>query len=180
MIEKLLGTSHAKVFDCLAQNIGQSLMESEIVARTGVSRSAVNIAVRDLKEQGLIESVKRGRTGLYSARVDDPMVRQFKIWRTILCLQPLLRRIQPLVQRVVLFGSAAEGLDRVHSDLDLFIVAPDRRAVQQATPETVNSRNLQTIIISSQELANLKHEDPTFYAQVRRGITLFEESDGGI
>lgn len=180
MIEQLLGTSHAKVYDCLAQHIGQSLMESEIVAWTGVSRSAVNLAVRDLTDQGLIERVKRGRTGLYSARVDDPVVRQFKIWRTILSLHPLLCRIGPRVQRVVLFGSAAEGLDRVDSDLDLFVVTADQRAARNAIPETVDSRTIQTVIVSAQELAKLKHEDPAFHTQVRQGIILFERPDGGI
>lgn len=45
--KRLLGTSHARVYQHLARHVGESQMEAEIVAATDVSRSAVNLAVRD-------------------------------------------------------------------------------------------------------------------------------------
>ena len=127
IIDKLLGTSHARVYRHLAKNLGVSYMEAEIVSATGVGRSAVNLAVRDLADSGFIDCESRGRTRFYSTDPADLVVRQFKVWETALNLQPLVEQLRPFTRRVVLFGSAAKGLDTAGSDLDLFIIAPNRK-----------------------------------------------------
>ena len=175
VIDTILGTSHAKVYRHLAKNLGVSFMEAEIVSATGVGRSAVNLAVRDLADSGFIDCERRGRTKFYSTDPDDLVVRQFKVWETTLNLQPVVDQLRPLVRRAVLFGSAAEGLDTVGSDLDLSIVAPNRKSIRAVLEDTVDGRRIQAVIVSEQELAVLKTEDPTFFTQVQQGLILLQD-----
>ena len=152
-------------------------MEAEIVSATGVGRSAVNVAVRDLADSGCIDCERRGRTKFYSTDPDDLVVRQFKIWETALNLQPVVDQLRPTARKVVLFGSAAEGLDTVESDLDLFIVAPNRKSVRAVLEDTVDGRRIQAVIVSEQELAVLKREDLAFFTQVQRGLILLQNGN---
>jgi DNA-binding transcriptional ArsR family regulator len=177
VIGKLLGTSHARVYRHLAKNLGDSFMEAEIVSATRVSRSAVNLAVRDLAKSGFIDCESRGRTRFYSADPADLVLRQFKVWETLLMLRPVVVQLRPLARRVVLFGSAAEGLDTAESDLDLFIVAPNRKSVRAVLEDTIDGRRIQAVIVSEQELAVLKSEDPAFFAQVQRGLILLQDGN---
>ena len=176
-IDKLLGTSHARVYRYLAKNLGVSFMEAEIVSATGVGRSAVNVAVRDLAKSGFIDCESRGRTRFYSADPADQVVRQFKIWETALLLKPVVDQLRPMARRVVLFGSAAKGLDTAGSDLDLFIVASNRKSVRAVLNHALDGRQIQAVIVSEQELAVLKREDPTFFTQVQQGLILLQDAD---
>lgn len=178
LINKLLGTSHARVYRFLTRNIDKSFMESEIVSAVGVRRSAVNLAVRDLAQHGLINREIRGRTSFYSADPTDPIARQFKIWETTLRLQYVLEKLRPLVRKVVLFGSAAEGQDTARSDIDLFIIGQDRNSVRAITGDFNEDQRIQAVIVSEQDLAVIKSEDPAFYSQIQRGLILFESTIG--
>lgn len=178
ILERLLGTSHARVYHHLARRLGEGLMEAEVVAATGVSRSAVNVAVRDLEKAGLIRRQARGRAGFYSADPADRVVRQFKVWETTVQLASTLAKLEPVARRVVLFGSAAQGIDTPESDLDMFIVGPNKRAIRQALEPAVEGRRVQAVVVTEQELASLKVEDPAFYAQVRAGLVLLEGAGG--
>ncbi len=176
MLDKLLGTSHARAYRFLAQWPGKGFMEAEIVAGTGLSRSAVNLAMRDLADAGLVIRQARGRTRFYAADPSDPVVRQFKVWETTFLLAPRLREIQPIVRRVILFGSAARGADTPESDIDLFIIGEDRKAIRKVLDAPLDGRRVQAVIVSNQELSALKRDDPAFYRQVQAGIALYEES----
>ena len=178
ILEKLLGTSHARVYRHLARRLGEGLIEAEVVAATAVSRSAVNVAVRDLTKAGLIRRQARGRVGFYSADPADPVVRQFKVWETTVQLVSTVARLVSVARRVVLYGSAAQGIDTAESDLDLFIVGTDKRAIRQALEPSIDGRRLQAVVVTEQELASLKSEDPVFYAQVREGLVLLEAAAG--
>lgn len=179
ILKKLLGTSHARAYWFLAAWPGRGYMESEIVAGTGLSRSAVNLAMRDLAQAKLVAREARGRTRFFSADPSDPVVRQFKIWETMLQLATVLGKLRPVARRVVLYGSAARGTDTRESDVDLFIVGEDRREIRKAVDVAVEGRRVQAVIVSDQELAALKRDDPAFYRQVEEGIIIHEGSSGG-
>ena len=92
-------------------------------------------------------------------------------------LRPVVVQLHPLARRVVLYGSAAEGLDTAESDLDLFIVAPNRKSVRAVLEDTIDGRRIQAVIVSEQELAVLKSEDPTFFAQIQQGLILLQDGN---
>jgi DNA-binding transcriptional ArsR family regulator len=178
MYSTIFATSQAQVLRFLARHIGQSFYEQEIVERTGVSRSAVNLAARALRQVGLLVLEQLGRMNFYAADDRHPFVRQFKVLDTIARLEPLLQELRPLTRRILLFGSCAVGTDTADSDVDLFILASDRGQVMAAISHFRFDRPIQPVLVNGQELATMKQEDPAFYAQVQRGIVLWEAIDG--
>jgi DNA-binding transcriptional ArsR family regulator len=174
MFEEVFATSQGQVLRFLACHIGQSFYEQEIVERTGVSRSAVNLATRALHQAGLLRRERRGRMNFYAADDRHPFVRYFKVLDTIAQLEPLLRELRPLARRILLFGSCAEGTDTADSDVDLFILASDRSQVVAAISHFRFGRRIQPVVVNSQELVAMKQDEPAFYAQVKRGMVLWE------
>ena len=174
MYEEICSTSQGQVLRFLARHVGQSFYEKEIVEHTNVSRSAANLATRSLYQAGLLLHERRGRMNFYAADDRHPFVRQFKVLDTLAWLEPLLRELRPLARRVVLFGSCAEGTDTVNSDVDLFILAPERSQVMAAISHFRLDRPIQPVVVTNQELAAVKQEESAFYAQVQRGVVLWE------
>ena len=56
-------------------------------------------------------------------------------------------------------------------------VASDRSQVMAATSHFHFDRRIQLVVVNSQELAAMKQEERAFYAQVKRGIVLWETID---
>ncbi len=175
--EEIFATSYARVLRFLAYHAGRSFYEQEIVERTGVSRSAVNLATRSLHRAGLLLLERRGRMNFYAADDRHPFVRQFKVLNTVAQLEPLLRALRSLARQITLFGSCAEGTDTPDSDVDLFIIAPERSRVMAVISHHHFERPVRPVIANSQELAAMKENEPAFYAQIQRGIVLWEAMD---
>ncbi len=150
--------------------------EREVVRRTGVSVGAVNQILRKLHEAGLVEKDRRGRTNLYRANLESPVARQFKILLNVLTLNDLIDKIKQVSERIVLFGSCAEGTDVRDSDIDLFVLTSDIETVQHEVRvcEQKIDRRLSSIIIDSNELAKMKERDKPLYERIFRGVTLWE------
>jgi hypothetical protein len=56
-------------------------------------------------------------------------------------------------------------------------VASDRNQVMAAISHFHFDQRIQPVVVNSQELAAMKQEEPAFYAQVKRGIVLWEAID---
>ncbi len=160
----------------LLTNPMEQFHEREIVRRTGVSVGAVNQILRKLHEAGLVEKDRRGRTNLYRANLKSPVARQFKILLNVFTLNDLINKIKQVSERIVLFGSCAEGTDVKGSDIDLFVLTSDIKTVQHEVRicEQKIDRRLSPIIIDSNELAKMKKRDKPLYERIFRGITLWE------
>jgi len=177
VFESLFTASQGRVLRFLARNIGKSFFDGEIVAATGVSRSAVNLSTRALHQAGLLLRERRGRMNFYSADDRHPFVRQFKVLDNLAQIEPLLKGLRPLVRQMILFGSCAQGTNTSESDVDLFILSPERSQVMALISRYPAEFHIQPVILNSQELAALKEKDAAFYEQVRRGILLWEATD---
>jgi len=150
--------------------------EREIVRRTGVSVGAVNQILRKLHKAGLVEKDRRGRTNLFKANLKSPVARQFKILFNVSTLNEIVDRVKQVSERIILFGSCAEGTDVKDSDIDMFILTPDAETVQHEIRlyEQKVDRRLSPIIVDSNELAKMKSKDKPLYERISRGITLWE------
>ena len=177
MFEKLkfLTPKGLNILHFLLTNPMEQFHEREIVRRTGVSVGAVNQILRRLHEAGLVEKDRRGRTNLYKANLKSPVARQFKILFNVLTLNDLINKIKQISERIVLFGSCAEGTDVKDSDIDLFVLTLDTETVQHevAVYEQKIDGRLSPIIINSNELAKMKKRDKPLYERIFRGITLW-------
>jgi predicted nucleotidyltransferase len=147
----------------------------EIVRQTGVSVGAVNQFLRKFYEIGLVEMDKRGKTNLYRANLRNPASRQFKVLFNVLTLNSLINKIKQSSDRIILFGSCAEGIDAKDSDIDLFVLTSNpeniRREIRRHQ-QTID-RRIAPIMIDSNELAKMKVRDKPLYERVLRGITLW-------
>jgi predicted nucleotidyltransferase len=160
----------------LLSNPMEQFHEREVVRRTGVSVGAVNQILRRFQRVGLVEKDRRGKTNLYRANLRNPVARQFKVLFNVLALNDLVDKVKQISDRIVLFGSCAEGTDVKDSDIDLFILTSDTETVNHEVRlcEEKIERRLSSIIVDSNELAKMKTKDKPLYERILRGITLWE------
>ncbi len=170
-------TNAQRILSFLAQNPGKELLGSEIQRATSISRAGVYIALRELNKHGVVRRTKRGKFMLYAIEHDDATVKQFKILNSVVSLKPLLSALKPLAAQVVLYGSAARGEDTSDSDIDLFILAGDTRAVEDLLSSAKLKRKLQAVVRSPAELAEFRGREKTFMQEVERGITLWQKKE---
>jgi hypothetical protein len=95
--------------------------EREVVRRTGVSLGTAHQALTRLHRLGLLDREKKGRMYFYSFNMKNAVAKQYKILFNVSALNDLVNHIKQFSEKVVLFGSCAEGTDTEHSDIDLFV-----------------------------------------------------------
>ncbi len=113
----------------------------------------------------------------YTAADRHPFVRQFKVLDVIAQLEPLLEQLRPLSRRIVLFGSCAQGTGTDDSDIDLFILAPERSRIMAVISHSDLAQSVQPIIVNNQEFVAMKENDRVFYEQLQQGIVLWESNE---
>ena len=166
------------VLSFLADNPGQEFLSTEIQNGTLVSRAGAYLALRDLVGRRLAVRKEKGRFHIYSVDHAHPLVRQFKVLRNIVRLEPLLLLLKPLSIKIVLFGSAGRGEDTFSSDIDLFILARDPETTAEIMPSLHSERKIQPVVITPAELPDFEKKEKTFYDEIGRGVILWEEKDG--
>lgn len=113
---------------------------------------------------------------MYRANLRNPVARQFKVLFNVLALNDLVDKIKQVSDRIVLFGSCAEGTDVKDSDVDLFVLTSDTETVNREVRlyEQKIDRRLSLITIDSNGLAKMKIGDKPLYERISRGIALWE------
>jgi predicted nucleotidyltransferase len=164
------------VLHFLLSNPMEQFHERAIVKRTGVSVGAVNQILRRFHRVGLVERDRRGKINLYRANLKNPVARQFKVLFNVFALNDLLDKIKHISERIVLFGSCAEGTDVKDSDIDLFILTSDAETVNREVRryEQEIDRTVSLIVVDPDELAKMKARDKPLYERISGGITLWE------
>jgi len=96
----------------------------ELGRRAGVSIRSVILAIRVLKDEGLVRVVKKGNAKLVSAsRTDNFRSEKENYNLKLLKASGLVEHISKLApEAVVLFGSFARGEDTPESDIDIAVI----------------------------------------------------------
>ena len=138
-----------------------------------------NQVLGELERLNMLSLEPRGKVYLYRYNLDDAAARYLKIFFNLLGAAKISRGLKESADRVVLFGSAAEGTDTGESDIDLLIVATDKgRAEAELRRATKTaSRKVSPVILDQQEFSRLRGSDPAFYEQVTRGIVLWQKEE---
>ncbi len=150
------------------------LYQYQIAKEANVSVGSVNSMLKTFDMMGLVNKSKKGRMLFYRRNDRSPLLRQFKVFMSINNLMPAIEKIAPLVKRIVLFGSCAEGRNGEKSDVDLFVLSRRREEVRRALDDYPA---IQAIILSSVEYAELQQKDKPLYDRMLRGIELYGEGD---
>jgi predicted nucleotidyltransferase len=167
-------TSHQKVLSFLLNHPSRSYMEKEIVMATKVSKSAVNEALKELAKDKLVLQEKKGRMSFYSVDLNDPIIRRLKSTENVSLLKPLIEQLKKNSQKIILFGSFADGTNVEDSDIDLFILSDQPDSVQKVIQKSPLAEKIQPAIKKPSEFIGLDKKKPLFYQEIERGVILWE------
>jgi predicted nucleotidyltransferase len=157
----------------LARSPGREYYVRELSELLNASVGGSHSALKDLESKELVTSRMSGRNRYYQVSEDNPSIAPFKVFMNIQELGQVLAPISGLVRRVVLFGSCSRGDDTLDSDVDLLMVTLEVEEVRLLlASKTVNGRVLRPIIKTPIEMIRLREEDPSFLAELGKGIVL--------
>ncbi len=170
-------TNSLNVLSYLAENPGKEFLCSEIQKATSISRAGAYIALGELVRQNLVSKAKKGKILFYSIMYDDSAIKQFKVLRNVIALRPLVTKLKSLSKKIVLYGSTGRGENDPSSDIDLFILSQEPEAVKKAMASIKTRQNVQSVIKTASELADFREKEKTYYAEVDRGIVLWDKKE---
>jgi predicted nucleotidyltransferase len=170
-------TNSLKVLSYLAENPGKEFLCSEIQKATSISRAGAYIAFGELVRQNLVSKAKKGKMLFYSIIYDDSAIKQFKVLKNVLALRPLVIKLKPLSKKMVLYGSTGRGENDPSSDIDLFILSQEPEAVKKTMASIKTRQKIQSVIKTPSELADFRDKEKIYYAEVDRGIVLWENKE---
>ncbi|MBP8717522.1 MAG: nucleotidyltransferase domain-containing protein [Candidatus Atribacteria bacterium] len=177
MNNSLISTNAQKVLNFLIQSPGKQFLAKEIEKATRISRAGVNLSLRKLAKEKLVLREKKAKIYLYSVDYHNPVIKQLKVLKTTVLLQPLVNKLKPLSKKIVLFGSCARGEDIDSSDIDLFILADSPKAIEEKIEKSDLRKKLQPIIRNSTQFIQMEKEESIFFEEIEHGITLWESKD---
>ncbi len=177
MNNSLISTNAQKVLNFLIQNPGKQFLANEIEKATRLSRAGVNLSLRKLAEEKLVLREKKAKIYLYSVDYSSPVIKQLKILKTTMLLQPVVNKLKKLSKKIVLFGSCARGENVADSDIDLFILTDNPKAVEKKINKSSLRKRLEPVVRNSTQFIKMKKEEAVFFEEIERGITMWESND---
>ncbi len=167
-----------KILRFLSENHLNNFYEREISRKSGVSIGATNQLLRIFTEASLAKREKRGKMYFYKINLENPIVKQLRILFTVLDIYPLLEEIKPLSERIILFGSCAEGLNMKESDIDIFILTSNKKRVSEKIfHETYKGKRISPVIVEIHKLSEFKKQNKAFYEKIEHGIVLWDKNE---
>ena len=170
-------TNSLKVLSHLVEHPGREFLTGDIQKAVSISRAGVYIALGELSRQHLVSKTKKGSQLFYSIIYDDSAIRQFKVLKNVLALRPLIAQLKPVSKKIVLYGSTSRGDNDPASDIDLFILSQEPEAAKKVIDDLKTRQKIQSVIKTPSELADFRDKEKTYYAEVDRGITLWEKKE---
>lgn len=173
----LVATNSQKVLNFFLDHPGKEFVEKEIQRAVKISKSGTNYALRGLVQADFLFRNKKGKQNFYSLSYKNPIIKQLKVTKIIIQIQPLLESFKKLSSKVILFGNSSCGEDIVDSDVDLFIVTHNKVEIEEKFEKFRFKRKVQPIFRTQLKYTEMKQTEPVFYGQVSQGIVLWETSD---
>jgi len=121
-----------------------------------------------------------GRNVVCSVDRGLPVVARLRTAFNLLEIMPKIESLSKCVDKIVLFGSCAQGSDTLNSDIDLLVITRDKIKVNKMAQKIKLSRVIQWVIKTPQEYVVLNKKEKVFAEEIGRGIVLWEayESSG--
>lgn len=173
----LFNTAQQKILAFLAENAGESYQEKEVAKKTVVKKSAVNLALRELFEMKIINRQKIGRSSLYSADAKKNIIREIKVLQNISTIEPLVNKLEEDSQKIVLFGSFADGTNTKDSDIDLFILTNHPTAIRKILNDSALAERIQIITKTPVEMLKINKNKPVLFQEIEKGRVLWEKNE---
>ncbi|MCK4810582.1 MAG: nucleotidyltransferase domain-containing protein [Candidatus Omnitrophica bacterium] len=168
----LFVTNAQKVLLFLVDHPIRNFLESEIQKATKISKSGVNYALRALVAADFLFRTKRGKVFFYTLNHKNLVVKELKVIETITQIDGLLKKLEPLVSKIILFGSSSRGENTPDSDIDLLVISRNKEFVSKQIEKFKSKRKIQSVICTNLSFIEKKKTAPVFYEQVNKGIVL--------
>ena len=165
----LFFTNCQKILSFIIENNDKEFYDREIARLAGVSRAGANFALRDLAKAGLINRIKKGRMFFYSAVSDNMIIKYLKIVQNIALINPLVEKLKEWSDKIILFGSAAEGKDTAKSDIDLFVISNEKDEVYKIFSQSKMKNKIKLIVKNRLEWVLMRNKDKFFYKEIKKG-----------
>lgn len=162
------------VIKFLGRRDGESYYVREIAGKLDISLATVSRTLIELEKGGLVTREDKGRLAMYSVDIKNPLLREMKVFLTLIELNDLLLQLRNISSRIILFGSCVRGEDRSESDIDMVILSKNRKSVLKAVNSYQSERKISAIVLSKDEYFKLKINDKPFYNQIMAGKILWE------
>lgn len=164
-----------KVLAFLCDHSNESFYSNQIAEKVNLSKGGISQTLRLLANEHLLQSEKKGKMLFYQIEASSPIIRQFKVFRTIIQLDPFVKKIQLFANKIFLFGSCAEGTNIEDSDIDLLVMSRQKDSVSEVFNKFKSKQNIQLILKSPQEYVSLEKKEPLFFTEIEKGIPLWQK-----
>jgi len=171
---KIFSGASLKMLSVLALDPMRAFVQRELAKEAGVSVGSASENLPALIGLGLVHREKRGKVYLHRYNAESVVARQFKVLINVIELQDLVESLKPYVKRVVLYGSTASGTDVKDSDIDLFVLATDKKEATAKVNRYKTDRWLSPLIVDVNEFTLLRKQDAPLYEEIQKGIVLWE------
>lgn len=193
-LEHILGqVSKVKILRFLIRT-DLELSGREIAKDTGLSHVKVHTALKELNHYNIVEMRQAGKSILYRINLENVMVRKIliplfeneSVLRNILAQKISQYLKKPSPKSIILFGSVALGKARPDSDIDILVIASDRKQIphfdeclkKAEVDITIGFGNhLAPVVMDKLEFKKrFKNKDKFIFNILREGKVIFGES----
>ena len=170
----MLKESELKILDYLTASSEGKGFISQIARDIGISKGEVSKAVKVLKEWGLVSSEQNGRNMVCFIDRRLPVFPRLRTAFNLFEIMPKVAALQKWADKIVLFGSCAQGMDTADSDIDLLVITRDKTKADKVSRKIKLSRPVQWVIKTPQEYVILNSKEKVFAGEISKGIILWE------
>ena len=194
LLDILSSKTRVKIISFLISHTA-SMSEREIASVLKVSHMSINRIMQELADINFVDFTTVGKAHLW--RVNRKSY-AFKLLSTLIkgtsLVRPPLEDLKEtilknlakiLIKKVVLFGSVIKGLEKVNSDIDLFILVRNKRDKNALEPSIeklsnvcleVYGNRLASYVLTEQEVKQRKKLK--IISEIENGIQIFPEMKG--
>lgn len=165
-----------KILNFLALNSGEFFYEREIAKKLNLNPSSVFVAMKQLVKDNCLEKEIKGKMCFYKLNDNYYQTKEIKTLAILLHIEKLIEKLKPLSDKIVLFGSCADGTYSKDSDIDLFIESNKKNEIYDVIEKFLRStgelKKIQAIVRNAKEI--LSQKDSVFTNEVAKGKILYE------
>lgn len=165
-----------KIINFLLDRAGEKVYLSQIAVALKIAPSTAHQILNRYVKSGLVKSEKMGNLTLFEIKAGDPLIKQLKVTKTMELLGPLIEKLKPVSDQIVLFGSAGKGENTQESDLDLFILANKTGKIEEVI-NNYSKEKLKVMIKTYPEWVTMQKRNPYLYDQINQGRVLWEKNE---
>lgn len=171
----MFATNTQKIINFFIETDNDWYDRAMVEKKTGLSKAGVNLALKELLFYKLIAKQNKGGAFIYRLNDNEVFVKQLKVLKTLAEISDLAGKLKPLSSKIVLFGSASRGENTSDSDIDLFVLTRSEAEVKETIKTYRLGGKIQLIAKTAPELELMKKNNPYFFNEIDRGITLWQK-----